>query len=84
MLAELAADLRGRGLRLAISNPSERVQASFERSGLDDAIGARQRSPHLQPASPTETGLGACRVSDWWAYLHAGDAQLAGSAAAPR
>ncbi len=42
MLGELAADLRARRLRLAISNPSERVHATFERSGLLDIIGERK------------------------------------------
>lgn len=40
MLSELAADLRSRRMQLGISNPSERVHATFERSGLLDVIGA--------------------------------------------
>ena len=40
MLEDLAADLASRQLRLAVSNPSERVLAMFERSGLLDTIGA--------------------------------------------
>lgn len=42
MLGELAADLHARRLRLAISNPSERVHATFQRSGLLDIIGERK------------------------------------------
>lgn len=41
MLGEMADSLQKRRLRLAISNPSERVYATFERSGLLDVIGDR-------------------------------------------
>ena len=40
MLSELADGLRRRRLRFVISNPSERVFAMLERSGLLDTIGA--------------------------------------------
>lgn len=47
MLGELAEGLRRRRLRLAISNPSERVYAMFERSRLLDTIG---EAPMLEDA----------------------------------
>ena len=40
MLSELADGLRRQRLRFVISNPSERVFAMLERSGLLDTIGA--------------------------------------------
>ena len=42
MLMDLVADYRAQRLQLAISNPSDRVFGMMERSGLLEAIGARQ------------------------------------------
>jgi len=58
MLLTLVADYRAQKLQLALSNPSERVFAMMERSGLLDVVGAPRKcgcspspSPRLNPIS---------------------------------
>ena len=43
----LAAELGARGLALVVANPSDRVAAMFERSGLLAALGALPPTPCL-------------------------------------
>ena len=56
MLFDLTTELSSRGIQLVAANPSDRVAAIFERSGLLDALGAPP--PPRPAASPPPAGPG--------------------------
>ena len=61
MLLTLVSDYRGQRLQLALSNPSERVFAMMERSGLLEVVGAPQTLPSVAHNLLEVVGASWCR-----------------------